>query len=67
MNNPSLNNQPTAGAPPLPPDPDARSLGDRETMRAEAQRKRYRSGDRLLGRYRIIGELGQGGMGVVFR
>jgi len=66
MNEPSFGNQPTASGAPHPPDTDARSLGARDTLRAEAQRKRYRAGDRLLGRYRIIGELGQGGMGVVF-
>ncbi|MFZ4394578.1 MAG: hypothetical protein ACOYOU_03010 [Kiritimatiellia bacterium] len=51
MNNPSLGNQPTAtSAPPNPSDTDVRSLGDAATLRATAQRKRYRSDDRLLGR-----------------
>ena len=37
------------------------SVGDLSTMRAEQQRRRYKVGDVLLGRYRITGELGQGG------
>jgi len=44
MNEPSLGNQTTASGAPHPPDTDARSMGERETTRAEAQRKRYRAG-----------------------
>ena len=43
---------------------EIQSIGDDLTQR---QRKRFKTGDRLLGRYRIVGELGQGGMGLVFR
>ncbi len=43
---------------------EIQSIGDVLTQR---QRKRFKTGDRLLGRYRIVGELGQGGMGLVFR
>ncbi|MBT3381515.1 MAG: SUMF1/EgtB/PvdO family nonheme iron enzyme [Victivallales bacterium] len=46
---------------------DALSIGDAATLRADAQRRRFRVGETLLGRYKITGELGQGGMGVVFR
>jgi serine/threonine protein kinase/formylglycine-generating enzyme required for sulfatase activity len=43
------------------------SITDVATLRAAHQRRRFRVGSLLLGRYRITGELGQGGMGVVFR
>jgi eukaryotic-like serine/threonine-protein kinase len=51
-----------------PPDTNpVRSIGDAATLRASAQRQRFRAGDVILGRYKITGEVGQGSMGVVFR
>jgi serine/threonine protein kinase len=62
----SIGNDGTAGG--MDPSPDARSsIGDVDTLRASRQRERWLAGDVLLGRYKITGELGQGGMGVVFR
>ena len=46
------------------------SLGDARTMRpgmAGPAGRRFAEGELLLGRYRVKGELGQGGMGVVYR
>jgi len=44
-----------------------RTAGSTPTMRPGASPRRLRAGDVILERYRITGELGQGGMGVVYR
>ena len=51
---------------PEPPSVDLPSLGELPTVRGAAARK-FKAGERLMARYQVLGELGQGGMGVVYR
>ena len=44
-----------------------RDINSMPTMRPTSSSRRYVAGDLVLGRYKITGELGQGGMGVVYR
>ena len=67
----SINSQPTLHDGPEPLsigeiDSELSSIGNAPTLR-QPRARRVKPGDLFLGRYRVLSELGQGGMGVVYR
>ncbi len=63
----SVSSQPTLQGPLQGPAESAGGVASLSDQLTRRQRLRYKTGDVLLGRYKILGELGQGGMGLVFR